>query len=207
MPGAVKRGYRQEQAAATRDRIAGAARRLFAQRGYRGTTMEAIAAEAGVAPRTVYASFSAKREILSAICDTWLAEAGALPLLDQTLQVPDTVQRMLAVAHWLRNLYDAGFDVVQLFEGASAEDEATRDLLRGKLAGRNQAQDRLIASFEDELVVPLERAQAIYRALAAPGIYQELAIESGWGADGFEDWLAGVLCRQLLGVEPPPGRG
>jgi AcrR family transcriptional regulator len=56
--------YRQEQAAATRDRIADAARRLFASTGYGTTTMDAIAAEAGVAVRTVYSAFGAKREIL-----------------------------------------------------------------------------------------------------------------------------------------------
>src|SRR5699024_12561602 len=55
--------YRQEQAAATRERIAAAARRLFAAQGYRMTTMTAIADEAGVAHRTVYTAFGAKREI------------------------------------------------------------------------------------------------------------------------------------------------
>ena len=45
--------YRQQQAAATRDRIADAARRLFAEQGYGSTSIEAIAAEAGVAVRTV----------------------------------------------------------------------------------------------------------------------------------------------------------
>ena len=64
--------YRQEQAAATRDRIAEAARRLFADQGYGSTSIETIAAEAGVAVRTVYAAFGAKREILSHICERWL---------------------------------------------------------------------------------------------------------------------------------------
>ena len=36
--------YRQQQAAATRERIAEAARRLFASAGYGSTSMEAIAA-------------------------------------------------------------------------------------------------------------------------------------------------------------------
>ncbi len=63
---------RQEQAAATRERIAEAARRLFGSAGYGSTSMEAIAAEAGVAVRTVYAAFGTKREILSLICERWL---------------------------------------------------------------------------------------------------------------------------------------
>lgn len=78
--------YRQEQAAATRDRIADAARRLFASSGYGSTSIEAIAAEAGVAVRTVYSSFRTKREILSHICERWLKQARdhrKVPALDR----------------------------------------------------------------------------------------------------------------------------
>ena len=67
--------YRQAQAAATRERIAEAARRLFGVAGYGSTSIEAIAAEAGVAVRTVYSAFGTKREILSLICEQWLERA------------------------------------------------------------------------------------------------------------------------------------
>src|SRR2546423_10350142 len=69
--------YRQFQAQQTRDRIADAARRLFAVYGYGSTSMDAIAAEAGVAGRTVYSAFGAKRDILAAICERWLDQAPA----------------------------------------------------------------------------------------------------------------------------------
>ena len=56
-----KRPYRstlrQEQASQTRLRILDTAQRLFTDHGYGATTMESIAAEAGVATDTVYASF------------------------------------------------------------------------------------------------------------------------------------------------------
>ena len=45
--------YRQRQALQTRDRIADAARLLFARDGYSATSIDAIATEAGVAVRTV----------------------------------------------------------------------------------------------------------------------------------------------------------
>jgi AcrR family transcriptional regulator len=198
MAGGVKSTYRQEQAAATRERIAEAARRLFAANGYRPTSMEAIAAAAGVAPRTVYSAFGAKREILSAICERWLAESGAIGVVDRALAEPDAAKRLGLAATFLRALYGNGFDVVQLFEAAMDEDAETRALLRAKLAGRNQAMDRMIASLEGSLSMPVPAAQAIYRALAAPGIYQELVVESGWTADQFEGWIADTLARQLL---------
>ena len=51
---------RREQAAATRREILEAAQRLFERDGYVATTMAAIAAEAGVALKTVYLAFETK---------------------------------------------------------------------------------------------------------------------------------------------------
>ena len=60
MPSPVKRRYdatrRREGAARTRAAILGAARELFAERGYAATSMTAIADRAGVALDTVYAA-------------------------------------------------------------------------------------------------------------------------------------------------------
>ncbi|HLJ67467.1 MAG TPA: helix-turn-helix domain-containing protein, partial [Chloroflexota bacterium] len=53
--------YRQRQALATRRLIAQAARSLFTAHGYAATSIEAVAADAGVSPRTVYAIFGTKK--------------------------------------------------------------------------------------------------------------------------------------------------
>ena len=58
---------RREQAAATRREILDAAQRLFEQQGYAATTMAAIAAEAGVALKTVYVAFETKSGVLRAL--------------------------------------------------------------------------------------------------------------------------------------------
>lgn len=197
MPKVVKT-YRQEQAEATRFRIADAARRLFAEHGYGATSIEAIAQEAGVATRTVYSAFGAKREILSLICDRWLSDANAIELAQQVLALDDPRERLRGAAGWLTTLYSAGFDVVLIFEAATDESAETRALLRSKLAGRNQVMDKIIASLQDQLQIPLRRAQAVYRALAAPGVYQELVAESGWKPAEFEQFVADSLERQLL---------
>jgi AcrR family transcriptional regulator len=190
--------YRQLQAQATRDRIADAARRLFGTRGYGATSIETIAAEAGVAVRTVYAAFGAKREILSLICEQWLEHAGARELAAVVLAEPDPARRLHGAAHWLRVLYSAGFDVVLIFEAATDESPETRALLRSKLAGRNEVMDAMIASLREHLTVPLGHAQAMFRALAAPGVYQELVEESGWSPEDFERWVRDTLQRNLL---------
>jgi len=190
--------YRQEQAEATRNRIADAARRLFAVNGYGSTSIEAIAAAAGVAVRTVYSAFGTKREILSLICERWLEQARARETAQQVLAEPDPLRRLRGAAAWLRNLYAAGFDVVLIFEAATDESPETRALLRSKLAGRNQVMDAMIASLEAYLQVPVDEAQAVYRALAAPGVYRELVEESGWTPERFELWLSWALEQHLL---------
>jgi TetR/AcrR family transcriptional regulator, regulator of cefoperazone and chloramphenicol sensitivity len=57
---------RQRQAEDTRRRILDAARALFREAGYAGTTLDAIAAAAGVSPKTVSA-FGSKRGLLAAL--------------------------------------------------------------------------------------------------------------------------------------------
>src|SRR5918912_968947 len=66
---AARPTYRQQQAQMTKDRIVDAARRLMADRGWTPTTIEAIAAEAGVATATVYAAFGNKRALLDGMRD------------------------------------------------------------------------------------------------------------------------------------------
>ena len=62
--GAGRRRYtsavRTEQATATRRAVLRAARELFAERGYAGTSIAAVAAHAGVAVDTVYAAAGRK---------------------------------------------------------------------------------------------------------------------------------------------------
>jgi hypothetical protein len=63
LPGAVEEPDRS-RSAATRARIAEAAGRLFAERGYGATTLDAVASAADVTIETVYARFQNKRTCL-----------------------------------------------------------------------------------------------------------------------------------------------
>src|ERR671939_1634687 len=87
-PVKAKRAYdsprRRAQAAATRRDILEAARRLFERRGYAATTMEAIAAEAGVALKTVYVAFETKSGVLRALWNRLLrGERDDVPVAEQ----------------------------------------------------------------------------------------------------------------------------
>jgi AcrR family transcriptional regulator len=59
-----KRLSRDESQAQTRRRLLDAARAVFARNGYRGASVEAIAAEAGYSKGAVYSNFASKEDIL-----------------------------------------------------------------------------------------------------------------------------------------------
>src|ERR671934_1561174 len=94
--------YRQMQArqrvGATRDLIAAAARRQFAQRGYVRTTITAIAKEAGVAVPTVYANFKTKRAILEHIVELTETMSDLNDLRIEFMAAPQGSRRKLELA-------------------------------------------------------------------------------------------------------------
>jgi len=61
---ATRPGLRERKKRQTRDRIACVALKLFADRGYHETTLAEIAEAAEVAPRTIFAYFDSKEDIL-----------------------------------------------------------------------------------------------------------------------------------------------
>jgi AcrR family transcriptional regulator len=60
----------------SRDRILKAAVRLFARRGFGGTTVRAMAEEAGVALGLLYAHFESKEAVLAALMDASLLDVA-----------------------------------------------------------------------------------------------------------------------------------
>jgi AcrR family transcriptional regulator len=84
---------RAEKIAATEERLVAAATRLFLRDGYLRTTLSAVAAEAGVADRTVYIRFATKAALLRRVMDVAV--------------VGDTAPVELARRDWIRDTVTA----------------------------------------------------------------------------------------------------
>jgi AcrR family transcriptional regulator len=206
---------RQQQAAATRREILDAARRLFERQGYAPTTMAAIAAEAGVALRTVYVAFETKSGVLRALWHLTLrgdedeTPMGGRPWFREVLDEPDPARQMRLVARngRLVKLRIAG--LMEVIHGAAPVDPDI-DVLWRRIRTDFHALLRTIAEGLDargalRAGLGVERAADVLWALNDPALWQALVRERAWTPDEYEDWLAGALCAELLSGGPAPG--
>src|SRR5215472_18593011 len=108
---------RQRQAEAMHQQILLAARSLFAQHGYAGTTVEAIAEAAGVSPKTVVAGFGSKRGILAEVLDPAGVASSHTEVLAQLRAASDPRTRLALVARLTRDVYDEGATELELLRG------------------------------------------------------------------------------------------
>src|SRR3954464_13620913 len=87
---------RTQQAEATRRAVLDAARELFIAQGYGATTLDQIAARAGVSKPTVFIAVGNKQTVLSAVRDVAMAGDDEKltiverPLAEQIRQEPDS---------------------------------------------------------------------------------------------------------------------
>jgi AcrR family transcriptional regulator len=192
--------YRQRQAQETRRLIAQAARGLFSQYGYTATSIEAVATEAGVSPRTVYATFGTKKAILGAICEEWLMEAGVMEAIASGMAEPDLRRRLLLVARTSRRQWEADRGVRRMLGSAAASDAEVARMIAGWTDDRARSFHQLVEGLEGQLREGIDgkRAGALIRALSAAEVYSELVEGEGWTPGAYEAWLAGLLVDVLL---------
>src|SRR5690349_11246292 len=118
---------------ATRQSVIAAARRLFSERGYAGSSIEAIAEAAGVAVPTVYAAFGNKRSILRALLAAVVDDERPRPVAERMREeaagVPDPATRVQKMMRLLVSLTAQSAEVLPIIRGAAAMDPEIQSLL------------------------------------------------------------------------------
>jgi AcrR family transcriptional regulator len=199
---------RREQALATRRAVLDAARELFVDGGYVATTIEAIAARAGVSPETVYATFKNKRSLLSRLLDVSMAGDDApVPILErpwvqQLRDEADPRRRLRILARNGRLILERSAPIYEVLRGAAAADPEIASLWERNQAQRFAGQRELLRSLTERAPLrhglPATTAADILFAIGSPETYRLLVVDRGWSADRFERWYADTLARLLL---------
>jgi AcrR family transcriptional regulator len=192
--------HRQRQALATQALIVDTARGLFLEQGYHGTTIEMIAAAAGVAVSTIYAIFRNKRGILQAMREAWHQESGQRDIYAQARQESDPQERLALAAHATRRQWETGAALTRIYNAAASADLEAAAELAVALEGRRKGLTAFIEEMAPHLRPELGAARAaeIFLALTMAEIYDTLVRQRGWTPDEYEAWLTTLLRQQLL---------
>jgi TetR/AcrR family transcriptional regulator, regulator of autoinduction and epiphytic fitness len=209
---------RQQQAQATRQQIVEAAGRLFVRDGYFGTTIEAIAQEAGVAVPTVYAAFGSKRVVLSDLIDSaifgsdppgtpiversWYPEISAQPdpasLLRRWAEIMCQVNaRVAPVQRVVQSAALSDSELARLWQRMK-DQRLTGQVAIAQLLGERQA-------LRPSLTV--SQAADVIFVLADASLYDAYAQDRGWPPAQIAQWLGDALCRLLLPLRAEHSQG
>jgi len=192
-----------------RGAVVGAARALFLERGYGGTTVEAISERADVPPATVYRLFRSKLGILKAVLDVSIAGDDAdesiadRPSTRAALTTDDPRAQVAGLVGITRDINSRAAPLYEMLATAARADPEAAGLLAEYSRQRHAGQQRFARSLaqRDALRIGLRPrdAEDIIHALASPEVYRLLVIERNWTADRYADWLTATLSEQLLG--------
>jgi TetR/AcrR family transcriptional regulator of autoinduction and epiphytic fitness len=199
---------RKEQSRQTRLQISKAAHRLFIKHGYTGTTIDAIAQEAGVAQKTVYAIFGSKHKILAFLLDISLGgDDQPVSLLERpepqaVLHDTDQNRQLAMFAQGITEIVSRAAPVFEIMRSAAKTESEIASLLH------NLYQERLnnMRTFVQHVAAngPLRSgldeayASEIVWAITSPEVFQLLTTQHDWPKEKYSHWLADTLTRLLL---------
>ena len=203
----VKRGYRSSiRRGDAPALVCEAAYRLFSTKGYLATSIEDIAAEAGVARPTVFTAVGPKAVILRAVVDRALAgDDSQTPIAErpwwrEAIEEPDPVRSIQLYARNMCRISGRAGLVLRALETA-----ASIDADAGEVWARFQHQRRVGLN---EFAVALAQKTSALRYdeatitdtmwMLAPDAYLRLVHDAGWSVERFETWLADLLRRMFL---------
>ncbi len=202
-----QKSRREEYAEATRQAIRDAARKLFAERGYFATKVDDIAAEARVAPATVYAVTGGKYDLLTDLIRVWttdpMVEAGTIQIVE--MRDPVTIIRELAAG--CRAMRERYADIMRVVLVTAPHDPAVAAALQKATSVYRRSfipiAERLATLGALRAGVDIARAVDLFWFYFGYASYFTLHDDNGWSYEQAEHWLADQACRELLSDRGP----
>lgn len=206
---------RQAAAAETRRRILAAAAELFGSTGYAGTTVGAVARQAGVSVDTVYASVGRKPALFRELVE------NALSGTDRPVEGRDReyAVRMRAEPRAAAKLgvYADAVTALQgrvaplflvLRDAASVHPELAQvwhEITERRARNMRLLAADLLATGELRADLDVDEVADVVWTTNGSEYYAMLVLDRGWTPDRFRWWLRDAWCRLLLATPPPVG--
>ena len=202
---------RREQAAQTRRDVEVAANKLFRERGYAGTSMPAIASEAGVVVETIYRAFGSKAGLFKAVIESALAggsERAELapaqrPAIRAVIAEPDPGRKLELYAATQPGVHGRSGPLYRVLVGAANSDPELAEVLDAlearRLHGLGGLASQLAESRALRSDLSVDGARDIIWTLCSTAVHDLLVRQRGWSAEAYRGWLAAALKRELLG--------
>lgn len=203
---------RRQQAAQTRRDIEAAADKLFRERGYAGTSMPVIAAEAGVVVETIYRAFGSKAGLFKAVIEAALAggsERAEIPPADRpairaVIEEPDPRRKLELYAATQPGVHGRSGPLYRVLAGAADSDPELKAVIDGiaarRLHGLGGLAAQLAESGELRQELSVEDARDLIWTLCSAAVHDLLVRERNWAPERYRDWLATALKHELLQV-------
>lgn len=206
---------REGQARATRRAVVGAARDLYVEVGWSRTTIDAVAARAGVSRKTVFTSVGGKAALLKIALDWALVgddEPVALaerPVVAEMERLTDPRALVHRWAQFVAELEQRAAPLADALAVAAdadpeaAEVHATSE--RNRLGGAQAFVDHLAEIGGLRPGLSTERAVAAALVLMDPAACRTLVREHGWTSAEYAAWIERAALAELVGETPELG--
>jgi AcrR family transcriptional regulator len=212
MPAEVKRTYdsslRRGQSAETRQRILDAARDLIVQRGYRATTIAAVADRAAVNIDTVYDRVGRKPVILRELIEQAISGTDRAVVAEDRDYVkaivaePDPANKLAMYARAVAAIQERMAPLfLALRDAASTEPEARavwQEIDERRAANMRTFAESLHVAGGLRAGLTVEEAADVIWTTASSDVYALFVVQRHWTRQRFERWLADTWRRLLL---------
>ena len=185
--------------------ICAAASQLFSTKGYLGTSIDDIAAEAGVARPTVFSAVGPKPVILKAVVDQAMAGDDAptpvaqRPWFTEATAEPDPVRSVRLHARNLTWIVQRVALLLRALETAAGVDADAAALYLDVRRQRRTGTAGIAANIASKATLRCdEQVLADLIFTLPPDAYVRFVHEEGWPVEKFEAWLADLLQHYCL---------